>query len=152
MSFLAATANDYTQAGATSTSIATGNGADPSTSAIEHRLDDAGAVQPGLLHRFRWRAEEHQQHQPRCQPGDDRYRRQHGEVRRGAVRRGAANVELQQTFINNLASTLTNRRWQHGGRGHDGRIRQLSALQVQQQLGTQALSIANQAPQMLLKL
>ncbi len=29
---------------------------------------------------------------------------------------------------------------------------QLSALQTQQQLGTQALSIANQAPQMLLKL
>ena len=28
----------------------------------------------------------------------------------------------------------------------------LSALQVQQQLGTQALSIANQAPQMMLKL
>jgi flagellin len=29
---------------------------------------------------------------------------------------------------------------------------QLSALQTQQQLGTQALSIANQAPQMILKL
>jgi flagellin len=29
---------------------------------------------------------------------------------------------------------------------------QLSALQVQQQLGTQALTIANQAPQLLLKL
>jgi flagellin len=28
----------------------------------------------------------------------------------------------------------------------------LSALQVQQQLGTQALSIANQSPQLLLKL
>ena len=63
-----------------------------------------------------------------------------------------SNVQSQQTFVNNLVTTL------QAGVGNmvDANMTQesakLSALQVQQQLGTQALSIANQAPQILIKL
>jgi flagellin len=64
----------------------------------------------------------------------------------------ASAITAQQTFVNNLVDTLQT--------GVGGLVdadmteesARLSALQTQQQLGTQALSIANQAPQMILKL
>jgi flagellin len=64
----------------------------------------------------------------------------------------AQSIGAQQTFVNNLVNTLQT--------GVSGLVdadmteesARLSALQTQQQLGTQALSIANQAPQMILKL
>ena len=75
-------------------------------------------------------------------------------LRNAAAQFGAvqSNVQSQQTFVNNLVTTL------QAGVGNmvDANMTQesakLSALQVQQQLGTQALSIANQAPQILIKL
>lgn len=65
---------------------------------------------------------------------------------------GAAKFSIQATFAQNLSDTLTI------GIGHlvDANMAQesakLQALQVKQQLGVQALSIANQAPQTLLSL
>ena len=65
---------------------------------------------------------------------------------------GAAKFSIQATFAQNLSDTLTI------GIGHlvDANLAQesakLQALQVKQQLGVQALSIANQAPQTLLGL
>jgi len=67
----------------------------------------------------------------------------------GAVQQ---NVEAQQTFVNNLASTFQGGVSNMVDANMTTESAQLSALQVQQQLGTQALSIANSAPQMILKL
>jgi flagellin len=65
---------------------------------------------------------------------------------------GAAKFSIQATFSQNLSNTLTT------GIGNlvDANMAQesasLQALQVKQQLGVQALSIANQAPQTILSL
>ncbi len=65
---------------------------------------------------------------------------------------GAAKFSIQATFTQKLADTLT------AGIGNlvDANMAQESAqlqsLQVKQQLGVQALAIANQAPQMILSL
>jgi flagellin len=65
---------------------------------------------------------------------------------------GAAKFSIQSTFAQNLSDTLTT------GIGNlvDANMAQESAslqsLQVKQQLGIQALSIANQAPQTILSL
>jgi len=65
---------------------------------------------------------------------------------------GAAKFSIQSTFAQNLSDTLTT------GIGNlvDANMAQesasLQALQVKQQLGIQALSIANQAPQSILSL
>jgi flagellin len=65
---------------------------------------------------------------------------------------GAAKFSIQGTFTQNLSDTLTT------GIGNlvDANMAQesasLQALQVKQQLGIQALSIANQAPQSILSL
>jgi flagellin len=67
----------------------------------------------------------------------------------GAVQ---TNVTSQQTFVQNLATTMTQGVSNMVDADMTKESAQLSALQTQQQLGTQALSIANQAPQMLLKL
>jgi flagellin len=62
------------------------------------------------------------------------------------------NVTSQQTFIQNLATNMTQGVSNMVDADMTKESAQLSALQTQQQLGTQALSIANQAPQMILKL
>jgi flagellin len=65
---------------------------------------------------------------------------------------GAAKFSIQSTFTQKLSDTLTS------GIGNlvDANMAQESAklqsLQVRQQLGVQALSIANQAPQAILSL
>lgn len=63
-----------------------------------------------------------------------------------------ANVESQQTFVQNLSSSFQTGAGNMVDANMTAESAQLSALQTQQQLGTQALSIANQAPQMILKL
>jgi flagellin len=67
----------------------------------------------------------------------------------GAVQ---SNVEAQETFVSNLSDTLTTGVGNLVDADMTAASARLSALQTQQQLGTQALSIANQAPQSLLKL
>jgi flagellin len=62
------------------------------------------------------------------------------------------NVMSQQTFVQNLATNMTQGVSNMVDADMTKESARLSALQTQQQLGTQALSIANQAPQMLLKL
>jgi flagellin len=65
---------------------------------------------------------------------------------------GAAKFSIQATFAQKLSDTLT------AGIGNlvDANLAQesatLQALQVKQQLGVQALSIANQGPQTILSL
>jgi flagellin len=67
----------------------------------------------------------------------------------GAVQQ---NIQSQQTFISNLSDSLTTGVGNLVDADMTSASARLSALQTQQQLGTQALSIANQAPQALLKL
>jgi len=67
----------------------------------------------------------------------------------GAVQQ---NVTSQQTFVNTLSTSLSAGVSNMVDADMTKESAKLSALQTQQQLGTQALSIANQAPQMLLKL
>jgi flagellin len=152
ISFLASTANDYTQTGAASTTISTGAGADLTTSAtgtdatmkaLFNLVDSAGsggglaaitgATLDASLKTIDTAATT---------------------VKNAAAQFGAvqSNVEAQQTFVTNLASTLTTGVGNMVDANMTAESAKLSALQVQQQLGTQALSIANQAPQMLLKL
>jgi flagellin len=63
-----------------------------------------------------------------------------------------ANIEGQQTFVNNLVTTLQTTTGNLVDADMTQESARLSALQTQQSLGTQALSIANQAPQQILKL
>ena len=67
----------------------------------------------------------------------------------GAVQQ---NIEGQQTLVNNLATSLTSGISTMIDANMTAESAQLSALQTQQQLGTQTLAIANQTPQLLLKL
>jgi flagellin len=67
----------------------------------------------------------------------------------GAVQQ---NIESQQTFIKTLSDNLTTGVGNLVDADMTAASARLSALQTQQSLGTQALSIANQAPQALLKL
>lgn len=67
---------------------------------------------------------------------------------------GAAQVRVdsQKTFIDKLSDTLTAGVGSLVDADMSAEAARLQALQVQQQLGTQALSIANQAPQSILSL
>lgn len=152
LSFLASTANDYTQTSAASTSITTGAGADLTTSAAGtdatmkalFNLVDSGGSGGGLA------AITSTTLDASLKTIDTAA----STVKSAAAQFGAVqtNVESQQTFINNLASTLQTGVGNMVDADMTAESAKLSALQVQQQLGTQALTIANQAPQMLLKL
>jgi len=63
-----------------------------------------------------------------------------------------SNIMGQQTFVNNLVSTLQTTTGNLVDADMTQESARLSALQTQQSLGTQALSIANQAPQQILRL
>jgi len=63
-----------------------------------------------------------------------------------------SNIMGQQTFVNNLVTTLQTTTGNLVDADMTEESARLSALQTQQSLGTQALSIANQAPQQILKL
>ena len=152
ISFLAATANDYTVTGAASTTISSGAGADLTTSAtgtdatmkaLFNLVDSAGtggglaAITSSTL-------------DAALKTVDTA----NSTVESAAAQFGAVqqNVDAQQTFVNNLASTLPSGVGNMVDANMTAESAKLSALQVQQQLGTQALSIANQSPQLLLKL
>jgi flagellin len=152
ITFLASTANNYTVTGAASTTIATGNGAalgmsttstDATMKAL-YNLVDSGGTGGGLV------AITGATIAADLKIVDTANHTVEGAAAQfGAVQ---SNIQSQQTFVNNLVTTL------QAGVGNmvDANMTQesakLSALQVQQQLGTQALSIANQAPQILIKL
>nr|WP_274607225.1 flagellin [Paracraurococcus ruber] len=61
-------------------------------------------------------------------------------------------IDTQKTFMDKLADTLTTGVGALVDADMSEEAARLTALQTQQQLGTQALSIANQAPQMILSL
>lgn len=63
-----------------------------------------------------------------------------------------SNIESQKTFVSNLADTLTSGVGNLVDADMTAESARLSALQTQQSLGTQALSIANSAPQSILRL
>jgi flagellin len=152
ISFLASTANNYTVTGATSTTISTGNGADLTTSTTGtnaamtalFNLVGSGGSGGGLAAITGTTIAAALTTVDTANQAVENAAAQFGAVQ--------SNVQSQQTFVNNLVTTL------QAGVGNmvDANMTQesakLSALQVQQQLGTQALSIANQAPQILIKL
>ena len=65
---------------------------------------------------------------------------------------GSKKLSVQTTFVQNLSDTLTSGIGNLVDANMATESAMLSALQTKQQLGVQALSIANQAPQILLKL
>jgi flagellin len=152
ISFLAATANNYTVNGAASTSISTGNGADLTTSAagtdttmknLFNLVDSAGSG-GGLAAITSTTLDADLKTIDTANTTVENAAAQFGAVQ--------SNVESQQTFVQNLTDTLQTGVGNMVDANMTAESAKLSALQVQQQLGTQALSIANQAPQMLLKL
>ena len=158
LSFVAATANDYTAAGAASSTISTGAAVDlragdgttlPSTNAnmkaLFNLVDSAGtggglaAIAAGTTTMDN-----------ALKTVDTAASTVTGVAAQyGAVQ---TNVEGQQTFVNNLVKSLQSGVSNMVDADMTAESARLSALQVQQQLGTQALSIANQAPQLILKL
>lgn len=152
ITFLASTANNYTVAGATSTTISTGNGADltmggtgtnASMQAL-YNLVDSGGTGGGLA------AITGATIATALATVDTA----NTTVENAAAQFGAvqSNVMSQQTFVNSLVTTLQAGVGNMVDANMTTEFAKLSALQVQQQLGTQALSIANQAPQILIKL
>ena len=152
ITFLAATANDYTVGGAASTTITSGVGADLTASAagtdatmkaLYNLVDSAGsggglaAITGTTLDASLKTIDTASQ-----------------TVNNAAAQFGAVqqSVDAQQTFVSNLTSTLQSGVGNMVDANMTAEFAKLSALQVQQQLGTQDLTIANQAPQMLLKL
>ncbi len=65
---------------------------------------------------------------------------------------GSAKFSIQATFVMNLSDTLTSGIGNLVDANMASESAQLTALQTKQQLGVQALSIANQAPQTILSL
>jgi flagellin len=65
---------------------------------------------------------------------------------------GSAKFSIQATFVQNLSDTLTTGIGNLVDANMATESAQLTALQTKQQLGVQALSIANQAPQIALSL
>jgi len=65
---------------------------------------------------------------------------------------GSSKFSIQATFVQNLSDTLTTGIGNLVDANMATESAQLTALQTKQQLGVQALSIANQAPQIILSL
>jgi flagellin len=65
---------------------------------------------------------------------------------------GSAKFSIQSTFVENLSDTLTTGIGNLVDANMATESAELTALQTKQQLGVQALSIANQAPQIILSL
>ncbi len=152
ISFLAATANNYTVTGAASTTISSGAGADLTTSATGtdttmkalFNLVDSTGTGGGLAAITSSTLDAALKTIDTANTTVESAAAQFGAVQQ--------NVESQQTFVNNVTTTLQTGVGNMVDANMTAESAKLSALQVQQQLGTQALSIANQAPQMLLKL
>lgn len=154
LTFVASTANNYTVAGAASSTIATGAAVDLTTSATGtnatmkalYNLVDSGGTGGGLAAIAAGTTT--------IDSALKTIDTAAGTVSASAAQYGAVqqNVEGQQTFVNNLVSTLQSGVSNLVDANMTTELARLSALQVQQQLGTQALSIANTAPQLILKL
>jgi len=149
LTFVAATANDYTTTGAASATISTGtvtdlSSANTSTAAVKNffALTTSGGGIAAAISGSSLDA---------VLKTVDAYS---STVNSAAATLGAVqqNVESQQTFVNSLTSTLQKGVSNMVDADMTTESAKLSALQTQQQLGTQALSIANQAPQSILKL
>ena len=154
LTFVAATANDYTAAGAASSTIATGAAVDLTTSATGtnanmkalFNLVATGGSGGGLAAIAAGTTT-----MDNALKAIDTAA---STVTGAAAQYGAVqnNIEGQQTFVNNLVKSLQSGVSNMVDADMTSESARLSALQVQQQLGTQALSIANQAPQLILKL
>jgi flagellin len=152
ISFLASTANNYTVAGATSTTIATGAGADLTTSATGtnasmqalFNLVGTGGSGGGLVAITGATLAAALTTVDTANQAVENAGAQFGAVQ--------SNIQSQQTFVDSLVTTLQAGVGNMVDANMTAESAKLSALQVQQQLGTQALSIANQAPQILIKL
>lgn len=154
LTFVAATQNDYAGGGQTSSTITTGDSVDltttaagtNSTMAALYNLVDSGGSGGGLANIANGTTA--------IDSALDTIDTASATVNAAAAQYGAvqSNVEQQQTFDNNLVTTLQGGVSNMVDADMTTESAQLSALQVQQQLGTQALSIANSAPQMILKL
>ena len=153
LSFVASTANNYASGG-TSSTISTGAAVDLTTTATGtnatmaalYNLVDSGGSGGGLAAIAAGTTTIDNALKTVDQAA--------GTVSGAAAQYGAVqqNVEGQQTFVKNLVSTLNSGVSNLVDADMTTESARLSALQVQQQLGTQALSIANQSPQLILKL
>lgn len=145
LTFLAATNNDYTKNG-TSSTISTGATVDLSSAGTNTDVAAFKTLVSGL-----GTAITDQASLDTALKQIDKF---NGVVESQAAQFGAVqqNVESQQSFVNNLANTMQSGISNMVDANMTTESARLSALQTQQQLGTQALSIANQAPQLILKL
>jgi flagellin len=152
ISFLASTANNYTVVGATSTTISTGAGADLTTSATGtnvamkalFNLVGTGGSGGGLVAITGATLGAALTTVDAANQAVENAAAQFGAVQ--------SNIQSQQSFVDSLVTTLQAGVGNMVDANMTAESAKLSALQVQQQLGTQALSIANQAPQILVKL
>jgi flagellin len=145
LTFLAATNNDYS-AGGSSTTIATGSSIDLSSASANATVSAFKTLVTGLAAAITSPATQ----DTALQTVDQFSQLVNSQAAQfGAVQQ---NVESQQTFVNNLATSMTQGVSNMVDADMTKESARLSALQTQQQLGTQALSIANQAPQLILKL
>jgi flagellin len=151
LTFLAATNNDY-KGGGSSPTITTGNSIDLSSTSTDTAVAAFNTLVANLATAI------NDPNPATQQTNLDTALKQvdafNSVVEGQAAQFGAvqSNVTSQQTFVQNLASTMTAGVSNMIDADMTKESAKLSALQTQQQLGTQALSIANQAPQMLLKL
>jgi flagellin len=151
LTFLAATNNDYS-GGGTSPTISTGAGVDLSSTSANAAASAFYTLVGGLAAAITNANPATQQtNLDTALSQIDAFNKV---VQGQAAQFGStqANVTSQQTFVNNLANSMQNGVSNMIDANMTQESAQLSALQTQQQLGTQALSIANQAPQMILKL
>jgi flagellin len=152
ISFLASTANNYTVAGAASTTISTGAGADLTTSATGtdatmkalFNLVGSTGSGGGLVAITGATIAADLKIVDQANTTVENTAAQFGAVQ--------SNLQSQQSFVNSLVTTLQAGVGNMVDANMTAESAKLSALQVQQQLGTQALSIANQAPQILITL
>jgi flagellin len=152
LNFLAATADNYTTTGAASTTIGTGatsnltaaTATGAATMQALFNLVDSTGTGGGLANITAATLDANLKTVDAAAATVDGAAAQYGAVQN--------NIDAQQTFVNNLVDTLQTGVGNMVDANMTAESAKLSALQVQQQLGTQALSIANQAPQLLLKL
>lgn len=151
--FLAATNNDYTATGGgTSPTIATGAAVDLSSGGTDTAVSDFYSLVGGLAAAISDTDPATQQ--TNLDAALAKVDAFNTAVQGQAAQFGAVqqNVQSQKTFVGNLANAMSQGVSNMIDADMTAESARLSALQTQQQLGTQALSIANQAPQMILKL
>lgn len=151
--FLAATNNDYTATGGdTSPTIATGAAVDLSSTGTDTAVADFYTLVGDMATAITDTDPATQQtNLDAAMKKIDAFA---ASVQGQAAQFGAVqqNVQSQKTFVTSLANAMQQGVSNMVDADMTAESARLSALQTQQQLGTQALSIANQAPQMILKL